>query len=145
MPEKYFLTSYGLKNQNMNVVYKKYHLIFIRPYISYAVPSWNCLICSCLLNNKILKDGEIKNVTVSKTYRFEVKLKILNSLLKIQTGFSDDNMLKNLIESKSVLESFFFFPLKDDVRNFICTMVSKIIEKYLMKYRLYLILLASIH
>ena len=99
----------------MNVDYKK-HLL----------ASFNCLICSCLLNNKILKDGEIKNVALSKTHRFKIKL-ILNSLLKVETRFSDGKMA-NLIGSKSVLESI-GLSLKEDVKNLICMMVNKTIEK----------------
>ena len=68
----------------------------------YATLSWNCLICSCLLNYKILKDGKMKNATVSKIQRFEIKLIILNFLSKAETLFSSNNILRSLIESKSV-------------------------------------------
>ena len=72
--ENVFLTNCDLKKQIMNVGYKKYYQISKRPNASCAIRSWNCAICSCLLNYKILKDGEMKSVIISKIHRLEVKL-----------------------------------------------------------------------
>ena len=60
------------------------------------------MICSCLLNYKILNDSEIKNVIVSKVHIFEVKLMILNFLSKVKTKFSGNKLLRSFIKSKSV-------------------------------------------
>ena len=79
-------------------------------------------ICSCLLNDNILEDCDIKHVTVSKILRFEVKFILLNSPSKVETGFSEYKILNSLIESKSALESV-VLSLKEDVRNFIYMMV----------------------
>ena len=58
---------------------------------------------------------------------------ILNLLSKVETVFSDDKMLKSLIESESVLESI-ILSLKKDASIFISMMVNEIIEKAPMKY-----------
>ena len=63
------------------------------------------------------------------------------SLSKVKTVFIHNKLLRSLIESKSVLENKVLL-LKEDVRNFICAMVSKIIEKSSV---LYASLLASIN
>ena len=55
----------------------------------------------CLLNYKILMDDEIKHV-IAANHRLEVKLMMINSLAKVETGFSDNELLRSHIGSKSV-------------------------------------------
>ena len=86
-----------------------------------------------MLNYKILKNGKIKNIIVSKIHRFEVELILLNSLSTIGTDFSYDKLLRSLTENKSVSETE-VLSLKVDARNFICTMMNKTTEKSPVKY-----------
>ena len=57
----------------------------------------------------------------------------MNSVSKIETGFNADKLLKKLIEDKSVEESD-IFSMKLGVRDFVCAMVKKIIEKSPIKF-----------
>lgn len=68
-----------------------------KPVLPFFAADLTKLIRSCLLNYKI---GEIKIVTVSKLSRFEFKTDMLNSIVKIETGFTREKLLKNLTEQK---------------------------------------------
>ena len=81
------------------------------------------------MNYKILKDGEIKIIIISKFHKFEFKYNILNSVSEVETGFNADKLQKKLIEDKHDEIS-----VKQGIRNFVCSMINKIIEQSLIKF-----------
>lgn len=103
------------------------------PMLPFFAEDLTKIIRSSFINFSILKEGEIKKITISTLPRFECNKNIYNSASKVSLGFSGDRLVKSLLQEAKISETE-IISLKQQAQEFVFAMVSKILEKSPLKF-----------